>query len=78
MDGVWNWIVLYLVTTNPAIPMKLKDFAQLLMIFLIGLGLIIGIIQLTLFVNTWFAYPLGCGLSILVILLGFELIERAR
>ena len=58
--------------------MKLKDFAQILMIFMIGAGLITGIIQLTLYVNTWFAYPLGLGFSILVILGGFELIEKAR
>jgi len=58
--------------------MKLKDFAQIFMIFMIGAGLITGIIQLTLYVNTWFAYPLGLGVSILVILGGFELIEKAR
>jgi hypothetical protein len=58
--------------------MNLRDFAQILMVFLIGTGLITGIIQLTLWVNTWFAYPLGLGLSILVILIGFELIEKSR
>ena len=58
--------------------MKIKDFAQILMLFLIGLGLIIGIVQLTLWVNTWFAYPLGLGLSILVVLAFFEIIEKAR
>lgn len=58
--------------------MKIKDFAQIIMIFSIMIGIIGGIIQATLWLNLWFVYPLGCGLSILVVLGAFELIERAK
>jgi hypothetical protein len=78
MGSFDSWSVLCHYPANSDTQMKIKDFAQLLMLFLIGLGLIIGIVQLTLWVNTWFAYPLGLGLSILVVLGFFEIIEKAR
>lgn len=56
----------------------MKSLANILVIALIATGLIIGIFQLTLFINMAFAYPLGCGLCILVSLGAFEIIERGK
>jgi len=55
-----------------------KDLMQYLIIFLIGGGLIGGIMELTIYVNKFFMYPLGFGLSVLIVLSVFELIERSR
>ena len=55
-----------------------KDLMQYLIIFLIGGGLIGGIMELTIYVNKLFMYPIGFGLSVLIVLSVFELIERSR
>lgn len=54
------------------------DILQILMLALIGIGLIWGIVDLTISLNRGFMYPLGLGVSVFIILGFFELLERAK
>lgn len=56
----------------------MKSLSNYLVLILIGLGLIIGLIELTLWINKLFMYPLAFGLVILIILGGMELVEKNK
>lgn len=57
---------------------SLQKILTILCLFSIGTGLVLGLLQLAVYINQWWAYPLGFGLSILVVLGGFEIAERAK
>ena len=56
----------------------MKSISNILVLSLIAIGLIVGLVELTLYINKVFMYFLACGLSILVVLGAFEVFERAR
>lgn len=56
----------------------MEKILTILCLFLIGSGIIAGLLQLAIYFNDWWSYPIGLGLSILVILAGFEIVERAE
>lgn len=56
----------------------LEKILTILCLFLIGSGLVLGLLQLAIYINTIWSYPIGLGLSIFVILGGFELAERSK
>lgn len=55
-----------------------QKILTILCLFSIGSGLVLGLLQLAIFINTIWSYPIGLGLSILVILGGFEIAERSK
>jgi hypothetical protein len=56
----------------------MKTISNLLVLTLLSIGLIGGLVELALFINKAFTYFLCCGLSILVVLGAFEILERAK
>ena len=56
----------------------IKSISNTLVLILIGLGLITGLIELAVWINRPFIYLLSAGLSVLVILGAFEILERAK
>lgn len=56
----------------------IKSVANLLVIALVAIGLITAVLQFTIWLNKAFMYPLGLGISILVVLAAFELFERGK
>jgi len=55
----------------------MKTISNIIVLVLISIGLIAGLIELMLWINLLFMYPLCCGLSILIVLGAFELYERS-
>lgn len=56
----------------------LKKILSILCIFLIGAGMVAGLLQLAIYFNAFWSYPIGFGLSVLVILGAFEIVERSE
>ena len=56
----------------------LQKILTLICIVLIAMGIISGLLQLAVYVNQFWAYPLGAGLSMLVILAVFEVMDRSK
>lgn len=54
----------------------LEKILTIICLFSIGSGLVLGLLNLAIYFNTIWSYPIGLGLSILVILGGFEIVER--
>jgi hypothetical protein len=54
----------------------LEKILTILCLFLIGSGIIAGLLQFAIYFNSFWSYPIGLGLSILVVLAGFEIVER--
>lgn len=56
----------------------IKSLANLLVIALVAIGLITAVLQFTIWLNKAFMYPLGLGISILVVLAAFELFDMEK
>ena len=56
----------------------LQKIITLICLWLIAIGIISGLLQLAIYLNQFWAYPLGAGLSVLVVLGVFEIMERGE
>lgn len=56
----------------------MKSFANLLVLILVGCGFISFFVEVAILINRPFAYIMGAGLSVFVILAAFEIYEKAR
>jgi len=56
----------------------MKNISNIFVLVLISIGLILGLVELILFLNKLFMYFIGCGLSILIVLASIEIYERAN
>jgi uncharacterized membrane protein len=56
----------------------LQKTLTLICIVLIAMGIIAGLLQLAIYLNQFWSYPLGAGISVLVILAVFEIVDRSK
>ena len=54
----------------------LEKILTLICLVSIAMGICAGLLELAIYFNDWWSYPIGFGLSVLVILAGFEIAER--
>lgn len=56
----------------------LQKILTLLCVVSIAMGIVAGLLELAIYFNAIWSYPLGFGLSVLVILGAFEVVERSE
>ena len=56
----------------------LEKILTLICIISIAMGIVAGLLQLAIYFNAIWSYPIGFGLSVLVILGAFEVVERSE